>query len=229
VAKRVWADSNEEKILRQLSTTACCLRKHIIELIGVADTGLETGRWIVLPERQPVVDQLFKGSPLHGRFVQLSRDLAKGVTFLHDNNIAHLDIKPANLVYTLDFQLQIIDFDTSIWVKNEDEKISGRVGSEGYMAPEMGPENGIDGQHPYYSPIRADRYSCGVVMKEFAKLHEGDDEGLMDFANKLIGSCPHERPRLSEWYESAAEMNVAPDSLMHSESETLVGEETEVL
>ncbi|PCH38393.1 kinase-like protein, partial [Wolfiporia cocos MD-104 SS10] len=94
----------------------------------------------------------------------LSQDLAKGLTFIHKNGIAHLDIKPANLVYTDEHRLQIIDFDIAVQVKDEDDLMCGYLGTEGWMAPEIGKK---DGPHPLYSPIRADRWSCGRVFLVF--------------------------------------------------------------
>ncbi|KAH8115490.1 kinase-like domain-containing protein, partial [Phellopilus nigrolimitatus] len=92
----------------------------------------------------------------------LSRDLARGVTFLHDHGIAHLDIKPANMVYTDEYRLQIIDFDVSVRVKDENDEIEGYNGTELWKAPEIGP---MDGEGYFYSPIKADRYLCGFVFK----------------------------------------------------------------
>lgn len=221
VIKRVSHDSDEEKILRHLnSISPRC--KHVIELIDVIKVKPDMERWIVLPKRRSITDLYIQRNLLHGRFIQFSYELAKGVSFLHDNNIAHLDLKPDNLVYTLDFRLQIIDFDISMRVRDEDEKICGVYGTEGYMAPEMG-RDGIWKQESWYSPIRADRYSCGVVMMEFAGLHEGDDNGLLKFAHRLLDLEPSSRPRLSEW--SSIKREGVTNSPTFSDTETLVGEE----
>ncbi len=45
------------------------------------------------------------GGNLRGKYLQLGRHLLEGLSFLRENLIAHLDIKPANLVYTADFKL----------------------------------------------------------------------------------------------------------------------------
>ena len=66
----------------------------------------------------------------------MSHDLANGLQFLHDSGIAHMDIKPSNLVYhPKTFVLQIIDFNLAVWVKNPDDTISGRWGTLAWMAP----------------------------------------------------------------------------------------------
>ncbi|KAH9932356.1 kinase-like domain-containing protein, partial [Fomitopsis serialis] len=86
----------------------------------------------------------------------LSYDLISGLSFLHTHNVAHRDVKPANLVYTADYRLQIIDFDIALRVVGEDEMREGFCGSAGWTAPEVGKT---------YSPIRADRWSCGRVLE----------------------------------------------------------------
>lgn len=55
--------------------------------------------------------------------VQFARDLINGVDFLHNNGIAHLGINPQNLVYTRGYRLQIIDFNISQWIQNDDQRL----------------------------------------------------------------------------------------------------------
>ncbi|THG99783.1 hypothetical protein EW145_g7200 [Phellinidium pouzarii] len=205
IAKRLHADLKELKILQALEAVERRCENIIRLCIG---------------------DELFRGSvggALRGHYINLSRDLARGITFLHDRNIAHLDIKPDNLVYTSEYRLQIIDFDTSVWVESEDEKIKGYIGSEGWMAPEIGLRGG---ENFSYSPIRADRYSCGRVFMHFATVHEDYDEGLCLFASRLTVDNPYERPQLREWCEPASR---SEDGENNSDSETLVTEAEEIL
>ena len=49
-----------------------------------------------------------------------------------------------------------------------------------------------------YSPVRADKYSCGRVFRGFADAHGEDDEGLGRFADRLMDQNPYERPQLIE-------------------------------
>ncbi|KAE9408769.1 hypothetical protein BT96DRAFT_785707, partial [Gymnopus androsaceus JB14] len=72
--------------------------------------------------------------------------------------VAHMDIKPDNLVLDMDrdrdsITLKVIDFNNSIIGTSHDVQ-SGERGTTGYMAPE------VEG-HEWYSPILADLYSCG--------------------------------------------------------------------
>jgi len=60
-------------------------------------------------------------------------------------------------------------------VSGEDDQINNYLETKGWMAPEIGTKNGLN---QLYSPIRADRYSCGHVFKVFANMYKEDDKGL---------------------------------------------------
>ncbi|KAH8980622.1 kinase-like domain-containing protein, partial [Lactarius hatsudake] len=87
--------------------------------------------------------------------------LIKGLAYLHKHRIAHRDIKPDNLVCDDVFRLKIIDFDIAIEVQDENTEVDEYRGTEDWTAPEIGKE---DGPTPMYSPIKADRWSCGRVL-----------------------------------------------------------------
>lgn len=164
---------------------------------------LSTGPCALLPRRQLVSSAL--SSPpaqiqLLGRFLQLAEDLIHGMTFIHDLCIAHLDIKPENLVYTDEggLHLEIIDFDISVQLSHPDEVIDTYCGTERYRAPEIGFE---DGPRRPYSPIRADRFSAGRVLFRFAEVHGKEDQCLAQFARRLLNKDPAKRPLLSEWFQ----------------------------
>ncbi len=85
-------------------------------------------------------DYLFMHSnnpQLRGPLTQLSSNLIEGLSYLHDVGVAHLDVKPGNLIYTDSFHLQIIDFDTAVQVGSMDKTIEGVYGTEGWMVPKI--------------------------------------------------------------------------------------------
>ncbi|KAH9047639.1 kinase-like domain-containing protein [Lactarius hengduanensis] len=194
IAKRIRHHSNEVQIIQSLGMTKAP-SNHIIQMLEIIK--LEVTTLIVFPKLGSISEELqFGGRVLHGRLIDLSRDLARGLTFLHDNNVAHLDINPSNLGFTDNYCLQIFDFDISVQVNGEEERIGDYLGTEGWMAPEIGTR---DGPRQLYSPIRADRYSCGRVFKVFADMNGEVDEGLGQFADKLIHPDPSKRPHLIGW------------------------------
>jgi len=109
---------------------------------------------VILPKHSPIAHYLAlygRRGHLRGKFAQLGRDLIQGLVYLHKHGIAHLDIKPENLVYNTQRRLQIIDFDVAVEVDGEEAEISGYRGTQGWAAPEVGEE---DGQAQTYSPMK---------------------------------------------------------------------------
>ncbi len=161
ILKKVRSDLNELKILEYLRTIepSC---KYIVRLVETVSSNI--GTCIVLPKRHSVDLELRLfpdyGS-VRGRLIEFSRNLLEGLSFLHEHKIAHLDIKPRNLVYTDDFLLQIIDFDIAVQLADINDQIDEYCGTKDWMAPEIGEENGP--RHSY-SPILADKWSCGRVL-----------------------------------------------------------------
>ncbi|KAH9047636.1 kinase-like domain-containing protein [Lactarius hengduanensis] len=226
VMKRIRRHSNEKNILQSFTTKPSC--DNIIPMVEMIESRVDM--FAVFPKLGSVFEALqFGGGPLRGRLVDLSHDLARGLTFLHDNNIAHLDINPSNLGFTDNYHLQIFDFDISIQVNGEDEQINDYLGTEGWMAPEIGTR---DGPRQLYSPIRADKYSCGRVLKVFADTNGGVDEDLGHFANKLMDLNPSKRPHLLDWCRpnkstSLPQMNSA-DMMDITMDESMAAEEAKV-
>ena len=89
--------------------------------------------------------------------------LLEGVRFLHEQNIAHLDLRLDNIVITATMQLKIIDCGVSVRVSNLESWIEGYRGTEGWAASEL--ENDPDAK---YQPIRADLWSAGRVLRFFS-------------------------------------------------------------
>jgi len=87
------------------------------------------------------------------------RQLIDGVEYLHDSGIAHLDLKPENLLLGANFSLKIADFDLS-HVKG-DAKILSR-GTKYYRGPELFHSgSSVD---ELKVPFAADIYSAGIIL-----------------------------------------------------------------
>ncbi|KAI6014320.1 kinase-like domain-containing protein, partial [Pisolithus marmoratus] len=85
--------------------------------------------------------------------------LVKGVAFMHVQLIAHMDLKPENIIIPPQGgHLSIIDFSSSILLKSEKQKFRGITSTRGYIAPEV--ERG-----DAYKPIQADLWSCGRTLE----------------------------------------------------------------
>lgn len=85
--------------------------------------------------------------------------LINALEYCHNEGIAHRDLKPANLLLDANLNLKIADFGfaSPISGPNNDGKLRGFTGTEGYMAPE------ILLKEPYSGPA-ADLFACGVIL-----------------------------------------------------------------
>ena len=166
---------------------------HVISFIEVIPP-IAT-EWLILPKLRSIGDQLLMNRGGVRRRVQLGWGLVKGLGYLHEHKVAHRDVKPHNLVCDDDFELQIIDFDVAIIVEDENTETDEYRGTKNWTAPEMGSE---DGPTRRYSPMKADRWSCGRVLLHHMMVGKGDKR-LMKFADELMADDPQQRPSLVEW------------------------------
>ncbi|XP_026538619.1 serine/threonine-protein kinase 17A [Notechis scutatus] len=87
----------------------------------------------------------------------LMRQILQGVSFLHQNNIVHLDLKPQNILLTYESplgEIRIVDFGLSRIMRNNEE-LREIMGTPEYVAPEI----------LSYEPISTatDMWSIGVL------------------------------------------------------------------
>mmetsp|Transcript_808 Transcript_808/g.739 ORF Transcript_808/g.739 Transcript_808/m.739 type:complete len:333 (+) Transcript_808:94-1092(+) len=79
--------------------------------------------------------------------------LVKGLYYLHNKEIAHLDLKPGNILLGKDYNLKICDFDTAY---KSGDKIVSR-GTRYYRPPELKEGSCKD-------PYKADIYALGTTL-----------------------------------------------------------------
>jgi serine/threonine protein kinase len=76
---------------------------------------------------------------LDGYLWSLTTQLFEAVKFMHDNNVAHMDLKPANILIPSDYgRLTIVDFGLSLRLRNNRYPFQGYAGTEGCIVPEVG-------------------------------------------------------------------------------------------
>lgn len=122
---------------------------HVIRLIAVVPN-------IIIMELIPEAETLQtlidgESDYLWRRYAQ---QLVSALQYLHQNNILHLDIKPANVLVTRDQQCKVIDFGCA---QTTSEPIrSSQQGTAAYRAPEL-----FRGQRP---TTKADVYSLAITL-----------------------------------------------------------------
>ncbi|KAI5055765.1 hypothetical protein GOP47_0029286 [Adiantum capillus-veneris] len=90
---------------------------------------------------------------------KIALDVAKGLAFLHQSNLVHMDVKPQNILLDEKFVAKLSDYGLSRLMDQEDGSLIMHMrGMPGYMAPEWV-------QHACATE-KGDVYSYGMVLME---------------------------------------------------------------
>ncbi|CAH8334457.1 unnamed protein product [Eruca vesicaria subsp. sativa] len=90
--------------------------------------------------------------------IQLSLDLARGLSYLHSQKIVHRDVKTENMLLDKSRTLKIADFGVARLEASNPNDMTGETGTLGYMAPEV-----LNGSA--YNR-KCDVYSFGICLWE---------------------------------------------------------------
>ena len=136
-------------------------------IVNIYDVGREGNiHYIVmeLVEGETLADMIDQEAPMpYKKVINITRQIAAGLSFAHKNNIIHRDIKPHNILMTKDGVAKIADFgiakaiSESTIMKNttSDDMVMGSVH---YFSPEQARGGYVD--------AKSDIYSLGIVMYE---------------------------------------------------------------
>ncbi|KAF8870826.1 kinase-like domain-containing protein [Infundibulicybe gibba] len=139
---------------------------------------------------------------LDAQLWSVAGQLFEAIDFMHQHGVAHLDLKPANIIIPSGGgRLSIIDFHTSVRVKDADTMFRGVVGTVGYIPPE------VEAGRGRFSAVRADLWSCGKILDELCDLCQpsADCDKLLQIARELMDKDPGERPMMFDVLEKMAE------------------------
>lgn len=160
------------------------------------------------------------------RCIEITRGIASGLGFAHEQGFVHRDVKPANILFAEDGSFRITDFGIAkhqaLGIKTSHGLI---LGSPGYMSPEQAAGESVD--------ARSDIYSLGIVLFQMltselpfsgdvsavmaqhitrpaplpSEVDASIGEGLDALVAKMLAKKPEDR------YQSAAELIAALDAL----------------
>uniref|UniRef100_A0ACD5VGT7 Uncharacterized protein n=1 Tax=Avena sativa TaxID=4498 RepID=A0ACD5VGT7_AVESA len=121
--------------------------------------------------------------------------IAKGLSYLHEEcaqRIAHLDIKPQNILLDDRFNAKVSDFGLSKLISREDSKVMTRMrGTRGYLAPEWLGSKITE---------KVDIYSFGIVIVEIVCGRKNLDESQPEERIHLI-SLLQEKARSGKLFD----------------------------
>ena len=90
--------------------------------------------------------------------VEIIFKCARALNYAHSRGVIHRDVKPSNIMLTLDNDVRIIDFGIALVADSDISRIEGIAGSPSYMSPEQVQSAEIT--------LKSDLYSLGAVMYE---------------------------------------------------------------
>ncbi|KAF7836278.1 Proline-rich receptor-like protein kinase PERK12 [Senna tora] len=109
--------------------------------------------------------------------IKVAFGAAKGLLYLHQNNIIHRDMRPNNILVTHDYEALLGDFGLARLSVGESLYSTDVVGTLGYMAPEYA-ESGK-------ASTKTDVYSFGVILLQLITGMKTTDKRLGD--KSLVG------------------------------------------
>lgn len=157
--------NGEQNVRREIKLLRKLRHKNVIELLDVLYNEEKQKMYLIMEYcvggLQEMLDSVIPEKKLpmhqaHDYFVQL----LDGLEYLHGCGIVHKDIKPGNLLLTLDHTLKISDFGVAealdIFAPNDD--CTTGQGSPAFQPPEIA--NG----HEVFSGFKVDIWSTGVTL-----------------------------------------------------------------
>uniref|UniRef100_A0A8B9RJA8 non-specific serine/threonine protein kinase n=1 Tax=Astyanax mexicanus TaxID=7994 RepID=A0A8B9RJA8_ASTMX len=153
-----WA---EKYLLQELAILGKVRHPHIANV-------LETHVIYEMPSKRVFIVLERAATDLHDKIVELGclpkdqarewfSQLVSAMVYLHQQDIAHRDLKPDNILLTADNQIKLTDFGLACFSKGSTELSDSSVGTMIYAAPEvLGCKS--------YDPKKSDVWSLGIVL-----------------------------------------------------------------
>ncbi|KAF8868628.1 kinase-like domain-containing protein [Infundibulicybe gibba] len=176
-------------------------RNHTIS--GVQFWPVHGGQVILMPSAG---DWIMDLDDLDAHLWSVAGQLFEAVDFMHQHGVAHLGLKPGNIIISPDGgRLSIVGFHTSVRVKNVNTLFHGAVGTRRYIPPEA-----ATGCGPF-SAVRADLWFCGKVLEELCGFcrRSVECDYLLQIAQALMDEVPEKRPMMADVLKGIADMELA--------------------
>lgn len=196
------------------SHPGCYVGFEVEQMILEVLTGPHVPRWVAkgsMDEAPYLVMEYIEGESLHSclaraplpadEAARLGAALATAVHDLHRQEVIHLDLKPANVLYRPEGEAVLIDFGLARHAHFPDlveEEFHKPVGSSAYISPEQVIGNRCD--------PRSDLFAIGVILYQLCtgRLPFGEPTSLSGFRRRLYLDPPPPRqlvPDLPAWMQ----------------------------
>lgn len=164
-----------ERLLREASTLASIEHANVVRIYSVGTSS--RGPYLVM--------EFLDGSPLHQvsrpvNLIQVFLGVAEGLGAAHERGVIHRDVKPSNVVLTVDDRAVLVDFGLARSHRSRTLTRTGAVmGTLGFLAPEV-----IQGQR---ATPAADWFGWGASL--YVAL-----EGVLPFTTEQLFRMGHGEP-----------------------------------
>ena len=206
-----------ELFLREARAAAALNHPNIVTLF---DADEEEGSFFLtmeLLEGQNLYTILRRVERIKPRDVsRLGIQTAAGLGYAHAHRIVHRDVKTANLFFTKDKVLKIMDFGLAKMVEEVRRAVTVVAGTPYYMAPEQSAGEAVD--------HRADLYALGVTLFELVTGTLPFEEGDVAFHHRNTPP-PDPRERHADVPDALARLIL---DLMAKDPEARLGSADEV-
>lgn len=160
--------NGEQNVQREIQLLRILRHKNVIELVDVLYNDEKQKMYLVMEFCVGVLQDMLESSPgkkfplrqAHDYFSQL----VDGLEYLHGQGVVHKDIKPGNLLLTLDQTLKITDFGVAeaLDMFSPEDTCTAGQGSPAFQPPELA--NGA----VHFSGFKVDIWSSGVTLYNMA-------------------------------------------------------------
>ena len=157
-------------------------------IVTLFDVGQAEDAYFIAMEYVPgrsLQDLLDEGAAPPGEQVLAwAEQLADGLDHAHRHGVVHRDVKPANVLITVDGRLKITDFGIAKLASSELTVTGTVLGTPAFMSPEQVRGQPLDG--------RSDQFSLAVILY---RLLTGEQPFRGDHPTAILFQVVHEQPR----------------------------------
>lgn len=148
------------QLMRELKTLYKASSPFIVEFKGAFYDDMHCYIVLEYMDGGSLQDVLRKAGPIPEEVLSdITRQIAHGMTYLHQTHQIHRDIKPGNILISRRGDVKLTDFGVTGELSKDAEALGTFVGTARYMAPEQ-----LSGKSYSYA---ADIWALGICLMEF--------------------------------------------------------------
>ena len=151
-----------DEVRREIEVMKTLRHRNIVNLLEVIDDPEDPNLYLVMPycDRGPIVTLSKEGKcePLDVDVARgYMRQITAGLAYLHTRHVAHMDIKPDNILLNASQRCCLSDFGTSEFFDDGNSMQRGLRGTPAFASPEAIASD-------VFNPFQADIWSLGVTF-----------------------------------------------------------------